>query len=163
MKIPAATAMVFGLALSLPAAAESRVYLVCDKAGAAPVAVLAEARAGGEVAVLAAKEGAPGACTDRSVREVRGAPEPPKPERARVNAGLQQAGAAVASGAALVGGVIPGAGIVSARLKEALANPGGVPAIDFQSPQLAPATREAVSNVLKTKHDTVKNSISNIR
>lgn len=65
------------MALSLPAAAQSKVYLVCDKAGAAPVAVLAEARAGGEVAVLAT-EGAPGACTDRSVREVRGAPEPPK-------------------------------------------------------------------------------------
>ena len=34
----------------------------------------------------------------------------------RVNVGLQQAGSAVASGAALVGGVIPGAGIVSAAV-----------------------------------------------
>jgi len=163
MRISITTATFFALALSLPAAAESRVYLVCDKAGAAPVAVLAEARAGGEVAVLAAKEGAPGACTDRSVREVRGAPEPPKAEGARMNRGIQQAGSAVASGAALVGGVIPGGGIVSTRVKEALADPRGVPAIEFQSPQLAPATRDAVTNVLKTKHDTAKNSINNVR
>lgn len=163
MRSSSAISAFLTMALSLPAAAGSRVYLVCDKAGAAPVAVLAEARAGGEVAVLAAREGAPGACTDRSVREVRGAPEPPKPEGARVNAGLQQAGAAASSGAALVGGVIPGAGIVSALLKEALASPGGVPGIDFQSPQLAPATREAVSNVLRKKHDTVTNSVRNIR
>jgi hypothetical protein len=151
------------LALTLPAAAESKLYLVCDKAGATPVAALAEARAGGEVTVLAAKEGTPGACTDRSVREVRGAPEPPKAEGARVNRGNQQAGHAVASGASLLGGVIPGAGMISARLKEALADPKGVPGIDFQSPQLTPGTRDAVTDVLKTKHDTAKNSISNIR
>ena len=80
-----------------------------------------------------------------------------------MNKGIQQAGSAVASGASLLGGAIPGAGIVSARLREALADPRGVPGIDFQSPQLAPATRDAVSNVLKTKHDTVKNSINNVR
>lgn len=163
MRIPAAFAMFSTLALTLPAAAESRVYLVCDRAGAAPVAVLAEAREGGEVAVLAAKEGAPGGCTDRSVREVRGAPEPPKAEGARVNRGNQQAGNAVASGAALLGGVMPGAGIVTALLKEALADPKGVPGIDLLSPQLTPATRDAVTNVLKTKPDTAKNSIGNIR
>lgn len=84
--------------------------------------------------MLAAKEGSPGGCTDRSVREVRSAPEPPKAEGARVNRGKQQAGNAVASGASLLGGTVPGAGPISARLKEALADPKGVPGIDFQSP-----------------------------
>lgn len=155
--------MSFTLALSLPAAAEGNAYLVSDRAGAAPVAVLAGPSAGGGVIVLAAKEGAPGACAEQTVREVRGVPGPPKAEKTRVNAGLQQAGSAVAGGAGLAGGAIPGGVIVSARLKEALADPRGVPGIDFQSPQLAPATREAVSSVLKTKHDAVENSIGNIR
>ncbi|GIU79433.1 MAG: hypothetical protein KatS3mg005_2671 [Bryobacteraceae bacterium] len=163
MRIPAVSVVFVALALTLPAAAESKVYLVCDKAGATPVAALAEVRGGSEVAVLAVKEGTPGACTDRSVREVRGAPEPPKAEGARVTKGAQQAGSAVASGASLLGGTAPGAGPISARLKEALADPRGVPGVDFQSPQMAPATREAVSNVLRTKHDTAKNSIMNIR
>jgi hypothetical protein len=163
MRIPAVFVVFVALALTLPAAAESKLYLVCDKAGATPVAALAEARAGGEVAVLAAKEGTPGACTDRSVREVRGAPEPPKAEGARENRSKQQAGNAVASGASLLGGVMPGAGIVPALLKEALADPKGVPGVDFQSPQLTPATRDAVIDVLKTKKDTAKNTILNIR
>lgn len=151
----------------------------------------------------------------------------------RVNAGLQQAGSAVASGAALVGGVIPGAGIVSAAVSSvtSLSNQAGSPAASagyaatgvvnlgsggggmsttvgggggsvttggVSSPNLsqgvasndvgmannsiADMTKQnaqmmqvqiamqrenqmftSVSNVLKTKHDTVKNSISNIR
>ncbi|MEW5741468.1 MAG: hypothetical protein AB1938_21280 [Myxococcota bacterium] len=151
----------------------------------------------------------------------------------RVNAGLQQAGAAVASGAALVGGVIPGAGIVSAAVSSVtnLSNmPGGAAAsagyaatgvvnlgsggggmsttvgggggavtsgttsgpnlssglasndVGMANNSIAEMSRQnaqmmqvqiamqrenqvftSVSNVLKTKHDTVKNSISNIR
>jgi len=152
----------------------------------------------------------------------------------RVNAGLQQAGSAVASGAALVGGVIPGAGIVSAAVSSVtnLSNQaGGSPAasasyaatgvvnlgsggggmsttvgggggsvttggvaspnlsqgvasndVGMANNSIAEMSRQnaqmmqvqiamqrenqiftSVSNVLKTKHDTVKNSISNIR
>lgn len=151
----------------------------------------------------------------------------------RVNAGLQQAGAAVASGAALVGGVIPGAGIVSAAVSSVtnLSNmPGGAAAsagyaatgvvnlgsggggmsttvgggggsvttgttsgpnlgsgvasndVSMANNSIAEMSKQnaqmmqvqiamqrenqvftSVSNVLKTKHDTVKNSISNIR
>lgn len=151
----------------------------------------------------------------------------------KVNAGLQQAGNAVASGAALVGGVIPGAGIVSAAVSSVTnlsGMPGGTAASagyaatgvvnlgsggggmsttvgggggslttgGVSSPNLSQGVgsndigmannsiaemskqnaqmmqvqiamqREnqmfsSVSNVLKTKHDTVKNSISNIR
>lgn len=69
----------------------------------------------------------------------------------------------MASGAALPGGAPTDSGLVSSMLKEALPDPRGVPGIDFQSPQLAPATRDAVSNVLKTKHDTAKNTVNNIR
>jgi hypothetical protein len=151
----------------------------------------------------------------------------------RVNAGLHQAGNAVASGAALVGGVIPGAGIVSAAVSSVtnlsggagspaasagyaatgvvnlgsggggmsttvgggggsvttggVSNPNlqqGVAANDVGTANnsIADMTKQnaqmmqvqiamqrenqiftSVSNVLKTKHDTVKNSISNIR
>lgn len=151
----------------------------------------------------------------------------------KVNAGLQQAGNAVANGAALVGGVIPGAGIVSAAISSVtnLSNmpgaaaasagyaatgvvnlssggggmsttvgggggaitTGGVLApnltqgvasndIAMANNSIAEMSRQnaqmmqvqiamqrenqmftSISNVLKTKHDTVKNSISNIR
>lgn len=152
----------------------------------------------------------------------------------RVNAGIQQAGSAIASGAALVGGVIPGAGIVSAAVSSVtnLSNmPGAASAsagyaatgvvnlgsgsggmsttvgagggsvttggsvgapnltqgasgnsVGMMNNEVAAMTQEnskmlqvqmamqrenqvfsSVSNVLKTKHDTVKNSISNIR
>jgi hypothetical protein len=151
----------------------------------------------------------------------------------RVNLGLQQAGAAVANGAALVGGVIPGGNIISAAVSSVtnLTNmPGGAAAsagyaatgvvnlgsggggmsttvggggapvasgvtsgpnlsqglasndVGMANNSLAEMSRQnaqmlqvqiamqrenqvftSVSNVLKTKHDTVKNSISNIR
>lgn len=151
----------------------------------------------------------------------------------RVNAGLQTAGNVVASGAALIGGAVPGMGIVSSavsslthmsgsaggastaayaassgavntvgggginttvgasggpvstggmggpNLNAGMANPGvaagGTDAISQMSQenmkmmnvQIAMQRENqmfsSVSNVLKTKHDTVKNSIGNIR
>lgn len=64
----------------------------------------------------------------------------------RVNAGLQQAGSAVASGAALVGAAPPGEHCVA-----------GAPSCSDGAKPAKP------TSVLKTKHDTVKNSIGNIR
>jgi hypothetical protein len=114
------------------------------------------------VAVLAAAEGAAGSCADKSVHEVR------EQRRAAAQAergagAARKDGNAVAQGASLLGGVIPGAGIVPARLREALSREGGAPVVDEDAPQLAAGTRAAVSNVMKTKHDTAKNSIGNIR
>lgn len=156
-------ALIFAAVLAAEAAGAEKVYLICEKAGAAPVAALAEAKPGGEVAVLAVREGAPGACREPSVHEVRGVPEPDKPQAARGNTGQREAGHAVAGGAARLGGANAGAGAVSSRISRALAQPGGVPELDFSSAQLSPAMREVIQTVLKTKHDTVKNSISNIR
>ena len=150
----------------------------------------------------------------------------------RVHTGLQQGAAAVANGAALVGGALPGGAIISAAVSSvtSLAGQGGASSAAYAatgavggtvgggginttvgaggnpvttggsvgSPnltggassnnvgtmnnELAAASSEnakllqvqismqrenqvftSVSNVLKTKHDTVKNSISNIR
>lgn len=150
----------------------------------------------------------------------------------RLNAGLQQAGSVVANGASLVGGVVPGAGIISAAVSSvtnlSTVMPGAASAsasyaatgvmplssggmsttvgatggtvmggtttgpnltagsahnnVGMMNNEISNITAEnskllqtqialqrenqvftSVSNVLKTKHDTVKNSISNIR
>jgi hypothetical protein len=149
----------------------------------------------------------------------------------KVNLGLQQAGSALASGASLIGGALPGAGIISAAVSSVgrLSNLPGAPAaaagyatsgvismgggglsttvgpggattvvtggtatptigtgatsnqVGMMNTELATMTEEngkmlqvqiqlqrenqvftSVSNTLKTKHDTVKNSIGNI-
>ena len=64
----------------------------------------------------------------------------------RAGSGRQQAGSAVASGAALVGATPPGEHCVA-----------GAPSCSDGAKPAKPTT------VLKTKHDTVKNSIGNIR
>ena len=147
----------------------------------------------------------------------------------KVNLGLQQAGAVLAEGATLIGGALPGAGIISAAVSSVgrLTNQPGAPAsaavygasgvlpvggglgttlgpggiataaatsaspvigtgttgsqVSTMNNELATMTEEngkmlqvqialqhenqvftSVSNTLKTKHDTVKNSIGNI-
>ena len=67
----------------------------------------------------------------------------------KVNQGLHAAGGALSSGASLLGGALPGGAVISA----ATAAQNGTPAVEQSS----------VSNVLKTKHDTAKNSVGNIR
>ncbi len=148
----------------------------------------------------------------------------------RVQAGLHQAGSAIASGAALVGGALPGGAIISAAVSSVTQMSGGASSaayaatgvntvgggtgginttvgagggpvttggsvgspnlgsgaatnnVGMMNNELASASSEnakllqvqiqmqrenqvftSVSNVLKTKHDTVKNSIGNIR
>ena len=67
----------------------------------------------------------------------------------KVNQGLHAAGGALSQGASLVGGALPGGAVISS----ATATQNGNPVIEQSS----------VSNVLKTKHDTAKNSVGNIR
>jgi hypothetical protein len=149
----------------------------------------------------------------------------------KVSQGLHAAGSALASGASLLGGVIPGAGVISAAVNSAaqfsnmpggtasaagyaatgvvnvggglsttvgntggsVISGGGTGAVNFQSgatnntigmanneissmaadnakllqTQIAMQRENqvfsSISNVLKTKHDTVKNTISNVR
>jgi len=117
------------------------------------------------------------------------------PETTKVKAGLQATGSAVAQGASLVGGALPGGAIISAAVSRKgedsklwqVRNVGN----DFKMPStlsngeyelvldFAPASKSATSlqtifvllveegtykvTSLKTRHDTAKNSISNIR
>lgn len=143
----------------------------------------------------------------------------------KVSQGLQTAGSAIASGASLVGGVLPGVGLVSAAVSSVgqltnmpgstaaaggyaatgvvaanggangppiIATGNGLPTVTggtgspgqvgVMNNELAAMTSEnsqllqvqialqrenqtftSVSNALKTKHDTVKNTISNVR
>jgi hypothetical protein len=163
--------LVCAFALVLPAAGQSKVYIVCQKAGATPVVALAEKKAGGEVAVLAAAEGEAGSCADKSVHEVRTQQQQAAAqaggkggqEKAEPGGPARPGGAPPAQAAGLAGGVVPGGSILQSALKEALSKGSAVPAVDGNAPQLAAATRAAVSNVLKTKHDTAKNAIGNIR
>jgi hypothetical protein len=156
-----------------PSWAQSRIYLVCEKAGATPVAALAEQKPGGQLAVLSSSDGAPGSCQGKSVAEVRaaetpaaaqaapgGRPSGPSPQGP--SGGQPRPGGPPPAQAGLVGGALPGGAILSSAISAALAA-GSVPVVDADSPRLPPATRSAVSNVLKTKHDTVKNSINNVR
>ncbi len=67
----------------------------------------------------------------------------------KVNAGLHQAGSQIGQGSALLGGALPGGAVISAANVKENGNSGEQPS--------------SISNVLKTKHDTAKNSVGNIR
>ncbi len=67
----------------------------------------------------------------------------------KVNAGLHQAGSQVGQGASIIGGALPGGAVISAANTVQNGNSGEQPS--------------SISNVLKTKHDTSKNSVGNIR
>jgi hypothetical protein len=67
----------------------------------------------------------------------------------KVNQGLHAAGGALSQGASLLGGALPGGAVISAVKVAETGNSTEQPS--------------SISNVLKTKHDTVKNSVGNIR
>ncbi len=67
----------------------------------------------------------------------------------KVNAGLHQAGSQIGQGSALLGGALPGGAVISAANVKENGNSAEQPS--------------SISNVLKTKHDTAKNSVGNIR
>ncbi len=67
----------------------------------------------------------------------------------KVNQGLHATGGALGQGASLLGGALPGGSVISAATVVENGNSGEQPS--------------SISNVLKTKHDTAKNSVGNIR